>query len=107
MECGEEFVVVPGIVVLPELCVDNWGTVSTQVKVNLCTKLGISSLVSRPPPLFVLQFAFSIYSTRKQNFHHSSASVYYILNTELKRGRPGNEAEASDVTCMAIDYVQD
>ena len=34
MECGEEFVVVPGIVVLPELCVDNWGTVSTQVKVS-------------------------------------------------------------------------
>ena len=34
MECGEEFVVVPGIVVLPRLCVDNWGTVSTQVKVS-------------------------------------------------------------------------
>ena len=27
MECGEESVVVPGIVVLPELCVHNWGTV--------------------------------------------------------------------------------
>ena len=34
MECGEEFVAVPGIVVLPRLCVDNWGTVSTQVKVS-------------------------------------------------------------------------
>ena len=34
MECGEEFVAVPGIVVLPELCVDNWDIVSIQVKVS-------------------------------------------------------------------------
>ena len=27
MECGEQCVVVAGITMMPELCVDNWGTV--------------------------------------------------------------------------------
>ena len=34
MECGEQCVVVTGITVMPELCVDNWGTMSTLVKVS-------------------------------------------------------------------------
>ena len=37
MECGEECVAVPGITgitMMPELCADNWGTVSTQVEVS-------------------------------------------------------------------------
>ena len=33
MECGEQCVVmiITGITMMPELCADNWGTVSTQV----------------------------------------------------------------------------
>ena len=34
MECGELCVVVAGIALRPELCVDNWGTMSTQVEVS-------------------------------------------------------------------------
>ena len=36
MECGEQCVVggITGITVMPELCVDNWGTMSTLVKVS-------------------------------------------------------------------------
>ena len=35
MECGEQCVVMAGIGMMPELCADNWGTVSTQVEVNI------------------------------------------------------------------------
>ena len=37
MECGEQCVssfLVTGITMMPELCADNWGTVSTQVEVS-------------------------------------------------------------------------
>ena len=34
MECGEQCVQIAGITMMPELCADNWGTVSTQVKVR-------------------------------------------------------------------------
>ena len=36
MECGEECVVclITGMTMMPELCADNWGTVSTQVEVR-------------------------------------------------------------------------
>ena len=34
MECGEQFVAVAGIAMMPELCADNWGTVSIQVEVS-------------------------------------------------------------------------
>ena len=34
MECGEQCVIMAGIIMMPELCADNWGTVSTQVEVS-------------------------------------------------------------------------
>ena len=34
MECGEQCVTVTGITGKPKLCADNWGTMSTQVKVS-------------------------------------------------------------------------
>ena len=35
MECGEQCVqIITGITVMPELCADNWGTMSTQVEVS-------------------------------------------------------------------------
>ena len=34
MECGEQCVIIGGMTMMPELCVDNWGTVSTWVKVS-------------------------------------------------------------------------
>ena len=34
VECGEPCVVVTGITLRPELCADNWGTMSTQVEVS-------------------------------------------------------------------------
>ena len=34
MDCGEQCVVIGGITMMPELCADNWGTVSTQVEVS-------------------------------------------------------------------------
>ena len=34
MECGEQSVAGTGITMMPELCADNWGTVSTQVEVG-------------------------------------------------------------------------
>ena len=34
MECGEQCVIITGITMMPELCADNWGTVSTQVEVS-------------------------------------------------------------------------
>ena len=34
MECGEQCVILSGITMMPELCADNWGTVSTWVKVS-------------------------------------------------------------------------
>ena len=33
MECGEQCVTMAGITMMPELCADNWGTVSTQEEV--------------------------------------------------------------------------
>ena len=38
MECGEQCVQIAGITMMPELCADNWGTVSTQVKVRFILK---------------------------------------------------------------------
>ena len=41
MECGEQCVMlVTGITMMPELCADNWGTVSTQVQVSLGEEIG-------------------------------------------------------------------
>ena len=34
MECGEHCVAMAGITMMPESCADNWGTVSTWVKVS-------------------------------------------------------------------------
>ena len=34
MECGEQCVAEAGITMMPELCADNWGTMSTQVEVS-------------------------------------------------------------------------
>ena len=37
MECGEQFVItlmVVGVSTMPELCADNWGTMSTEVEVS-------------------------------------------------------------------------
>ena len=34
MECGEQCVIQAGITMMPELCADNWGTVSTWVEVS-------------------------------------------------------------------------
>ena len=34
MECGEQCLAMTGITIMPELCADNWGTMSTQVKVS-------------------------------------------------------------------------
>ena len=34
MERGEECVVEAGIIMMPKSCADNWGTVSTRVKVR-------------------------------------------------------------------------
>ena len=34
MECGEQCVIMAGITMMPELCADNWGTMSTQVEVS-------------------------------------------------------------------------
>ena len=31
MECGEQCVTLAGVAMMPELCADNWGTVSAQV----------------------------------------------------------------------------
>ena len=35
MECGEQCVAMAGVTMMPELCANNWGTVSTQVEVNI------------------------------------------------------------------------
>ena len=43
MECGEQCVmiitggIITGITMLPELCADNWGTMSTQEEVGSCS----------------------------------------------------------------------
>ena len=34
MECGEQCVMISGIVMMPELCADNWGTVPMEVKLG-------------------------------------------------------------------------
>ena len=34
MEFGEQCVIMAGITMMPELCADNWGTVSTWVEVS-------------------------------------------------------------------------
>ena len=34
MECGEQCVAMAGITMMPELCADNWGTVSTRMEVS-------------------------------------------------------------------------
>ena len=34
MECGEQCLALTGMTTMPELCADNWGTMSTQVKVS-------------------------------------------------------------------------
>ena len=34
MDCGEQYVIMAGITMMPELCADNWGTLSTQVEVS-------------------------------------------------------------------------
>ena len=40
MECGEECVMVGGIAMLPQLCANSWGTVSTQMKVKFSSFIG-------------------------------------------------------------------
>ena len=39
MECGEQCVTLVGITMMPELCADNWDTVSAQVKLCIGTKI--------------------------------------------------------------------
>ena len=34
MDCGEQCAMMAGITMMPELCADNWGTVSTQMEVG-------------------------------------------------------------------------
>ena len=34
MDCGEQYVIMAGITMMPKLCADNWGTMSTQVEVG-------------------------------------------------------------------------
>ena len=34
MECGEQCVIVAGIVMMPESCADSWGTVGMEVEVS-------------------------------------------------------------------------
>ena len=34
MECGGQCVIVAGMTMMPQLCVDNWGTVSTREEVS-------------------------------------------------------------------------
>ena len=34
MECGEQCVIMAGITMIPELCADNWGTVTAQEEVS-------------------------------------------------------------------------
>ena len=39
MECGGQCVIMDGIVMMPVLCADSWGTVSIQVKLCIGTKI--------------------------------------------------------------------
>ena len=62
------------------------------VRTHSQTGLGMRpkhSLVSRPPPFFVLQFPFSII--------HGSGVLYYTEHKpkNKKQGRPGNKASQS------------
>ena len=34
MECGEQCLALTGMTTMPELCADNWDTMSTQAKVS-------------------------------------------------------------------------
>ena len=61
MECGEQCVRVAGITMMPELCADNWGTVSTQVKVGSCIGKRIGD-VTRRQVLLVWQFSRSMHT---------------------------------------------
>ena len=57
MECGEECVIMVGISTMPELCADNWGTMSMQVEVSffvlLLFKSGNCSRTSSLANLFL------------------------------------------------------
>ena len=60
------------------------------------------SLIPRPPPFFVLWFAFSVIygSGSAAKNRRSSTSV-----KNKKRGRPGNEAYLSLFTAMKIQII--
>ena len=45
MECGEQCVIETGITMMPELCADNWGTVSTQVQVSWFGKSDLATVI--------------------------------------------------------------
>ena len=47
MECGGQCVIQAGMTVMPELCADNWGTVSTQEEVGLCIGKRIGDVTRR------------------------------------------------------------
>ena len=40
MECGEQCVIMAGITMMPELCADNWGMMSTTVSCIVCKRIG-------------------------------------------------------------------
>ena len=64
------------------------------------------SLIPRPTPFFVLQFAFTIIHGSR---HRSSASVYYVehkLKTKQKQwGRPGNNIAVQVYHICTVDLA--
>ena len=55
MECGGQCVTLVGTTMMPELCADNWGTVSMQVSFALGKRLKTSFnyLIKRAPGMHV------------------------------------------------------
>ena len=45
MECGEQYVIITGITMMPELCADSWGTMSIEVEVSSFIGKRIGSVV--------------------------------------------------------------
>ena len=67
MECGEQCVVmVTGIPMMPELCADNWGTMSIQVEVRWFIQIGD---VIVQWEIFT-STDFHKFHTRGQDFYH-------------------------------------
>ena len=57
MDCGEQCVMMAGITMMPELCADNWGTVTTWVGVSqlfLGKKVAIGDHVAGSRLIFIM-----------------------------------------------------